>query len=209
MVGPDLEIQLTLCWIAAIVCALLVSERRWMIAATAIMALGAGAVLLPGPVFNYLMDEQELVVAFVVPDRNAPPDPQAGSSSPKRAEMNARVQTILRQSGISGEYRIAEVYHTGKGKPSLQVVVLDNPVTNKSLLPEPKATTIVYFQRGNQWNRIPANARVLKRSVEISSPSKTSNSLVYVAIPDASGVTSGALIGGITPATGSSDTREQ
>ncbi|HZR32705.1 MAG TPA: hypothetical protein VFA76_12735 [Terriglobales bacterium] len=91
---------------------------------------------------------------------------------------------------------MTNLYRVGKGKKSLEIVVVSAPVVNRALLPEPNGTELIYVQKPEGWKRIPLQAPALARSVEIWGPGNRNDSLANFGIPDASGI---SLMGRIRP----------
>ncbi len=201
LVELDYELQMAFLWAAAAISALLIAVGpRWRIAIPTSVAICALAIVLPGSIFNQLTHNQQLTVVFAVPSNAYPADVESkaiGSSS-ERLDLGGvtdRTLGLLRSAGIPGEYRVSNVYQIGTGKPSLQVIVVNEPASGTAHLPQPNATEVVYVQHGGDWQRIPANAPVLDRSVEIWKTS-ADGALAGFAIPDARGISLG---GGVPP----------
>lgn len=189
----EYELQLTTCWAAATVCALLITHGRKPRAVILGAGLCVAAVLLPPPVFRYLSHEQELTVVFGVRKDGAAETLSGAVDAPglsreDQAEAIAKARAALRDAGLQDDYRFTSIHRGGEGRPSLQVVVMNGRVTKRSFLPQPNQATIVYVQRGDNWERIPANAPLLDRSVEISNDVIRKDALAYFEIPDAKGI---------------------
>jgi len=189
----DYELQALSCWVAAGASAMMVAFSRrtkTMLSTAAILCLSAA--LLPAPVFNSLTDNQELTVAFVTPmtlGADAAARPEAAIDGSKQFDPTpetAHVLEKLRVSGIQGEYRVTNLCRVGTGKKSLQIIVVSAPVQGRELLPEPRSAEVIYVRKPNGWQRIPSEAPVLSRSVEIWEPGTSDDSLATFGIPDAS-----------------------
>jgi hypothetical protein len=55
------------------------------------------------------------------------------------------------------------------GAESHALIVLDHPVLSRAELPEPDAVTVVYIQRQDGWQKYPATAPTLKRTISLQS----------------------------------------
>lgn len=55
------------------------------------------------------------------------------------------------------------------GAESHALIVLDHPVVSRVELPEPDAVTVVYIQRHDGWEKYPATAPTLKRTISLQS----------------------------------------
>jgi hypothetical protein len=55
------------------------------------------------------------------------------------------------------------------GAESHALIVLDHPVLSRVELPEPNAVTVVYIQRHDGWEKYPATAPTLKRTISLQS----------------------------------------
>lgn len=175
--SPDFEFQMASCWIAAGASAMLFTlSRKTLRNLAAIPLLCLLAVVLPPPLFNYAMNNQELTVAFVIPakpDASTEKIPHAISLSPHpllQAEAKtteSHVQDSLHKAGLAGPYRVAELARCGTGKKALQIVVLNVPLSTKTSLPEPNGTELIDIADANGWRTLPAQATTLDRSVEV------------------------------------------
>ena len=190
------EIQTTLCWIAATVSGLLIAFARRVPAIIATVALSTIAVAIPAPAYRFLMHDQELTVAFVLPGPSLPngPSPRILNGSDNTintAQLISDVRALLKRSGINDDYyHLTFASRAGRGKTALQVIVVNQPVTKSVKLPEPKATEVVYIQQGDAWERIPPDAPVLDRALRLS----RHNEHTDFWIPDARGVSLGGRI---------------
>jgi len=181
-VTPVFEYQVACCWIATGALAMLVTltrrTRNLLLTAAALCVL---AVVLPSPIFNFVMHNQQLTVAFVVPA-----DPGASVAIPLRglsvaagddwltqAEADAvaaHVLDALRKAGLPGPYRVAEVNHSGVGKKALQIIVLNPGFPDDAQLPQPDGTELIYVSQSDGWRKISPQARTLNRNTEIQRP---------------------------------------
>jgi hypothetical protein len=189
------EIQTTLCWIAATVSSLLIAFARRVPALIATVLLSAIAVAVPAPAYRYLMHDQDLTVAFVLPGPSLPnaPSPRILNGSDNTIDtprLISDVGALLKRSGINDEYHLTFASRVGRGKPALQVIVIDRQVTSRAKLSEPKAAEVLYIRKGDTWQRIPPDTPVLDRAVELS----PHNEHTDFWIPDARGVSLGARI---------------
>ena len=193
----DFELQTSLCWIAASVSSFLIAFARRVPAVIATVVLSLIAVTVPAPAHRYLTHDQELTVAFILPG------PQAISSRTPRilndsetqidsAQLNAEVLALLKQAGIHETYHLTFASRAGRGKPALQVILVDGPITKREYFPQPDATQILYIRKGNLWQSIPPEAPVLNRAVELD----VHDGHTDFWIPDARGVSLGGRIDG-------------
>ncbi len=178
--SPDFEFQIASCWIATGALAMLLTlTRRTPTVLVAVAVLCLLAIVLPAPMFNLVTNNQELTVAFVIPATSgAGPSkpPFVFSSEPARlnqAGANAvetHVLEALRTSGLPGHYRVTDIYRSGTGKKSLQIIVLHPPVPAQAELPQPDGTELIYVAKPDGWRTIPSQAPTLGRNVEVSAP---------------------------------------
>jgi hypothetical protein len=192
---PGSEIQTTLCWIAATVSGLLIAFGRRVPALIATVVLSAIAIAVPAPAYRYLMHDQELTVAFVLPGPSLPNSPSprilnGSDNTINTAQLISDVRALLKRSGINDEYHLTFASRVGRGKRALQVIVIDRQVTSRAKLPEPKAAEVLYIQKGDAWERIPPDAPVLDRALRLS----RHNEHTDFWIPDARGVSLGGRI---------------
>jgi hypothetical protein len=191
------ELQAASCLVAAGASAMLVTfTHRAPTVLVAVAVLCLLAIVLPAPTFNFLTNNRELAVAFVIsasPGASASKPPFAFSSGPHwldQAGANAvetHVLEALRTSGLPGQYRVAEIYRCGAGKKSLQIVVLNPPVPAQALLPQPDGSELIYVAKPDGWRTIPSQAPTLGRSVEVSGPRTGSPFVAYYCVHNASG----------------------
>jgi len=174
------ELQAVTWTIAAGASAMLVTlTRRAPTVLAAVTVLCVLAVVLPAPLFNFATNNQELTVAFVIPaspGASAAKPPHVVNTGPHPlywAEANAvaaHVLEALRKAGLPGPYRVAEVDRCGRGKKSLQIIVLNPPVPAQALLPQPDGTELIYVAKPDGWRTIPARTPTLGRTVEVRGP---------------------------------------
>jgi hypothetical protein len=179
ILGPNLwEIDLTVLVFAIVAgsCALLLSitaRSRPVIATVAILILIS--VLVPVPTFDLINHNQELTVAVAIPyatsaasepDETANVDPTAVESS----RLTHHVLGLLRNEGITGQYRVSEQDRFGHGRQVLVVIVLNQPVVNKVQLPQPRGGDVIYLQQPDGWKKIPPHVPTLGRSLTLEPP---------------------------------------
>lgn len=189
------------CWVAGGICAVLVVAIgiRWR-AAIAIVGICLLAILLPKPLFNTLVHNQQLTVAFVTPSLA-----NAGNAVPRvryfgdTAKMD--VQAIgkhilerIRAAGLGGDFRVAQLWRLGEGQPSLAIFVVQAPVIAREFFGEPDAATALYVQGSGGWTRHPAGVKTLARGIEILPPVDPAEALGAFSIADADGMTVWARI---------------
>jgi hypothetical protein len=170
--------------------------RRTLTVLVAVAVLCVLAVVLPSPIFNFVMHNQELTVAMVVPvipGASAAKPPRGFSTGPRplyQADANAvaaHVLEALRKAGLPGPYRVAEIDRLGRGKKSLQIIVFNPPVPAHALLPQPDGTELIYISQPDGWHTIPAQAPTLGRSVEVTGPRAGLPYLATYCVTDATG----------------------
>jgi hypothetical protein len=136
-------------------------------------------VVLPSPIFNFVTNNQELTVAFVIPATPGPSaakPPHVVSTGPNwlstagADEAEAHVLEALRKAGFPGPYRVAEVDRCGRGEKALQIIVLNPPVPALAQLPQPNGTELIYVSNPDGWRSIPGRAPTLVRTVEVRRP---------------------------------------
>jgi hypothetical protein len=75
---------------------------------------------------------------------------------------------LLKEAGVKGTVTKYSMGRYGNGtKSSRAIIVMQSPISVPVELPEPNATMVVYFQHGNTWQKHPANAPTLKRTIRI------------------------------------------
>jgi hypothetical protein len=198
--ASDFEFQTASCWIATGTLAMLVTlTRRTPTVLVAVAALCVLAVVLPSPIFNFVTNNQELTVAFVVPVSPGASAAQAQGAytfdTPQRidpAEVKGvapHVLEALRTAGLVGQYRVVRIWICGSGKKkSLQIIVLNPPLPAQAQLPQPNGTELIYVAKSGGWQKIPAQAPTLGRSVEVRAPTPGRPWLAEACIPDATGM---------------------
>jgi hypothetical protein len=192
MVFLGLAIEALACWVAVAVAALVLvlSRRSYGVLASAFSICVLG-VVLPSPAFNMLAHNQTMTVAILVPEElatvSAIPKELGFDTEPEVAESAGRVLQSMRAAGLGGNYRIVHLSRYGKGKQSLAILVLNAPMTGRTLLAEPDAAEVIYVQQPSGWTKLPAQAPTLRRSIEISEAHDHRDSLAYFGIPDADG----------------------
>jgi hypothetical protein len=199
----DFDVEAVACWTSAgLSAALIATGNRGRGAVISIILLALAAVLLPGPVFNYATRNEELTVAFVVPQDGASVEPEPenvtsiGSSTPINSKLvSEQVLQLIARSSITGKYHISRLYRTGKGKPALAVIVVREPISVTAHLAQPNRTAVVYVQEHGAWVKIPSQAGTLDRDIEVSpAPGTQTGVMVEFTISDATGYTTTGVI---------------
>ena len=169
---------------------------------SAVLFLLLIGVFTPALAFNLITRNQELTVAVVTPQNT----PAASQALPEVKSMikvrpidvssaTNRVQRSLRDVGIAGDYEVLDPYRQGQGKHVLVIIVIGVPVTQRTDLPEPCGTDVIYVQERGRWKTIPAqfptldasSVRTFLRGIIIWPPQSEDKSLGQVWIDDASG----------------------
>ncbi len=90
-----------------------------------------------------------------------------GKSHPETRLTDADIEQV-KQAGVKGAVMKFWMNNYGNGrKSSRAIIVIQSPVSVPVDLPEPDGATVVYVQRGNTWQKYPANAPILKRTIRI------------------------------------------
>lgn len=208
----DLDIEALACGIVIGACGMLmaISPRRFTVLFAVLMLVLIG-IFAPTLVFNLVTQNQELTVAVAVPH-----DTSATSQAlPEVKEMlqvrhidvgsvTHRVEQSLRDAGIEGHYEVVDLYRQGQGKPVLVIVVIREPVAQRTDLPEPRGVDAIYVQETSKWRTIPpqvpaldpSSVRTFLRSIIIWPPEREEKNLGMVMIDDASGSGSPFVIPG-------------
>jgi hypothetical protein len=177
------------CWVPASISAMLMAafgKRISIIAGTVILALSA--IFLHEPVFNAYVRYQQLTVAFVTPvgtstsQLAANPDALGFASDEEVGAAKNEVIQRLRALGYKEDFRMLSLTRQGEGKKALAIVVVHTRVRQDVILPEPEASTVVYFQQSDKWEKKPPEAPTLRRGIEIMAPSLTDETLAYFTI---------------------------
>ena len=171
--SSDFEFQTASCWIAAGSSAMLVTlTRRTPAILVAVAMLCLLAVVLPATLFNFVTNNQELTVAFVIPANpgaSAAKPPHVVSTGPRRFIGRRQMQWKPMPGGTAQcgtsrpipRSRNRSLRHREEG---LQIIVLNPPVPAHALLPQPDGTEFMYISQPDGWRTIPAQA---ERSVAL------------------------------------------
>jgi len=203
-IGWDQDIEAAACGIVIGAGAMLLAiAPRSPTVLSAILILLLIGVFAPSIAFNLITQNQELTVAVVTP-RNTPSAsqvlPEVNSMLRVRPidvrSMTSRVQQLLRNSGIAGNYGVVDLYRQGEGKQVLVIIVISEPVTQRTDLPEPRGTDVIYVQERGAWKTVPqqfpaldtSSVRTFFRTIIIWPPRPGDKSLGLVMIADATGV---------------------
>jgi hypothetical protein len=189
---------------AAGACAMLLSiasrSRQVLLTVAALLAI---ALLVPRPAFDHITHNQELTVAIVTLNGvGAPSSPvlQEQVTMPRInvAGVSEHVFQRLKGAGITGDYKVVDLYRQGHGTPVLSIIVINQQVKNEVTLHEPDNADVIYLQQPDEWKRIPAEVGTLDRYARIS-PSDENNWLADLMIDDASGLGTGFAIANPLP----------
>jgi hypothetical protein len=183
------EFLMLACWVPAGISAMLVAAfGKRMPVVCAIVILCLCAIFLQEPIFNAYVHYQQLTVAFVTPvsastsQLAANPDIDGFVTDKEMGTAKNEVMQRLRALGYSEEFRMLSLTRQGKGKKALAIVVVHSRVGQNVVLPEPEASTVVYVQQSDEWEKKPRDAPTLRRGIEIMAPSPTDESLAYFTI---------------------------
>jgi hypothetical protein len=197
-----LDIEIMLCGAVAGACAMLLtttSRTRNVLLTVALLVIGG--ILIPGPVFNVVTHNQELTVAVVTPQSHGPRSPEVTELGPVRSvdasAVSSRVMQLLRNSGINGNYQVAQLYRQGYGKQVLAIIVIGGLITKAADLPEPHGADVIYLQEPGGWKRIPSQVPTLDRGIYIYAD-QDGRSCHQLLFTDANGVGTGVLVGDAT-----------
>src|SRR5213075_831809 len=107
------------------------------------------------PIFNVFAHNQQLTVAFVTPsyasEEMVPPTAPIFSPGEGAEAVSRRVLEHVHSLGLAGNFRVAYLARQGDGKQSLAIVVVQAPVEQRTLLPEPNGSTVTYVQHSGTW----------------------------------------------------------
>jgi hypothetical protein len=176
-IDRQIDLAALLCAVVAGTCAMLLSitARSRLVIVTAVI-LVLTAVLLPAPTFDLINHNQELTVAFVVPYSagavtNKPYVVADVYSTPVDVDtVTNRVLGLLRDQGITDQYRVSDLCRDGHGKQVLAVVVVNQPIVSKVQLQEPHGGDVIYLQQPDSWKKIPPQLPTLSRSITLEPP---------------------------------------
>ena len=158
---------------AAGACAMLLSittrSRQVLLSGAMLLAI---ALFAPRLAFDKVTHNQELTVAIVTPnDVAAPNSPviwEEDTLPPINvAGVSERVFQKLKEAGITGDYKVVDLYHQGHGASVLSIIVINQRVRDEARLQEPDNADVIYVQQGAGWKRIPSEVRTLDRYVRI------------------------------------------
>jgi hypothetical protein len=177
------------CWVPAGISAMLAAAfgKRTSIAA-GIVILGLCAIFLHEPIFNASVHYQQLTVAFVTPvdastsQLEANPDKLGFMTDQEIETATNDVMQRLRTLGYSEKFRVLSLTKQGKGKNALAIVVIRTRVSENVVLPEPKASTVVYVQESDRWEKKPPEAPTLLRGIELEAARPPDETLAYFTI---------------------------
>jgi hypothetical protein len=171
------DLAALVCAVVAGTCAMLLSitsRCRAVIVATVLLILIA--VLVPGPTLDLVVHNQELTVVVLTPRGDAPlsgnPDVLADvySTPVDVGTVTSRVLALLRDHGITGQYRVSHMYREGHGREVLAVIVLNQPVVSTVRLQEPRGCDVIYLQQPEKWEQIPSQVRTVHRFLTLRPP---------------------------------------
>lgn len=91
----------------------------------------------------------------------------------------------IRNLGITGKLENCSLQHWGAGRRSQSVLIISQPPKRTVELPEPDEGTIIYLQRGDEWEKYPPNARTLKRTIRVE-PYSATETVVTAELSDGS-----------------------
>jgi len=199
-IGWLIDLPALVCGVVAGACAMLLSitaRSRVVIAITAVLVLAA--VLVPAPTFDLVTQNQELTVAVVTANspRGTPDKPHVIAdvySTPLDVgDETSRVLNLLRDKGITGQYRVSDLYRGGHGRQVLAVIVLNQPIVSKVQLQEPRGGDAIYLQQPDGWKKIPPQFPTLSRSLALY-PSARGDVLADLTISTVGGFSTGFAI---------------
>jgi hypothetical protein len=201
LVIPAFLVLMLSCWVSSGISAMAaVASSKRLSAIIGIAILCLAAIFLTEPIFNALTHNQQMTVALITPFETSTAGLEANPESlgfvngdEIRAAKN-EVLERLRDLGYTETFRVLSITRRGKGSKSLVILVVRTPITKEAVLGVPDKSTVVYTQRGDNWEKKPAEVSVLHRGITMEPPTSTDESLGYFEIPDAQGV---SLMGGI------------
>jgi hypothetical protein len=108
-----------------------------------------------------------------------------------RERLDDAARRLLETSGLRGDVELVGSGGVLEGPERAQaLILLSCPVTKPVALPQPRGTRIVYLQTAVGFERIPADAPTLARTIELS-PSTTTPAVTTYQVHQADGATSG------------------
>jgi hypothetical protein len=177
------------CWLPAGVSAMLVvafGKRASVIVGIVVFAVCA--VLLHEPVYNAYVHYQQLTVAFVTPidastsQLEANPEKLGFLTEQEMDAATNEVMQRLRELGYGEKFRVLSLTRQDKGQNALAIVVIRFRVREDVVLPEPKASTVVYIQQSDKWEKEPSETPTLLRGIELEAASLPDETLTYFTI---------------------------
>jgi hypothetical protein len=170
------DLALLVCAVVPGTCAMLlaVTARSRRVIAT-VVTLILTALLVPAPASDLISHNRELTVAVVIPcNDDATSEPRVTAdvyATPVDVGIVIKqVLGLLRNEGITGRYRVSDLYRAGHGKKALAVIVLNQPVATKVDLQEPRGGEVIYLQQPDGWKRIPPQLPTLSLPLTIEPP---------------------------------------
>jgi hypothetical protein len=152
------------------------------------------ATFLTEPAFNAVTHNQQLTVAVVTPSDKSTAQLEA-SPHTLGFESDNDVQTAksevlarIRALGYTEAFRVLSITRAGKGKKSLAIIAIRDPITRRVVLPVPDDSTVFYFQQPSNWEKRPPETPVFHRGIRMRPAGPKEQSLGYFEIPDAQGV---------------------
>lgn len=174
----------------------LVARRRLIESASLVALLIALAWTLPEVAWAFTRDQHLTVVyAHWYPNDSS----WVYNSTPIGFEVEdpqhallPRDLELLKHAGVHGRVVIQASHAVNTvGRPRARMLVLiDGPLANDVRLPQPSRSDILYRQTGTSFNRFPADASVLARSVALSRDQLHSGA-ISMTVEHAGGATSG------------------
>jgi len=195
LVIPAFLVLMLSCWVPSGISAMVLAtsgKRPSTVIGIAVLCLAA--ILLPEPIFNAFVHNQQLTVALITPSEMSTAQLEAQPETlgfDKDEEIQAARNEVLermRGLGYTEAFRLLSITRRGKGRKSLAILVVRAPITKEVILPVPDKSTVLYIQQSENWQKKPTEVSVLKRGITLRPPGHTDDSLGYFNIPDAQGV---------------------
>jgi hypothetical protein len=160
------------CWTVGAASGLIVTAKSYdetrrslLIAATVVIVMGLVALLGDRPLFILLSDSRKLEVVSVrwKPGSNPLSNPSILGMELTNADLER-----LKSIGLTGQVELEGGGTFGDGKYAKAIIVIREPLKEPTTLPQPDGTEVIYVQSPQGWKMYPANAKTLRRNIQLS-----------------------------------------
>jgi len=156
----------------------------WLISTALSLAASFGLGVKADFIVAELIGEQKIDVMILrVADarENLSLDEQAAR------EIGRDELPYLEAAGVRGRLELTGGGHYGQGRKSSRVLlVISEDIEQRTVLPLPDATTVVYIQNGKRWRMYPPSAPTLVRSIRLEPATSTRTAYYVVELADGS-----------------------